>query len=75
MLLTQLTSLQPYTYIQSEIMARAGKRMGPEQLIAAALTDNAANVLAAGARIGGGEYYGCAAHTVQLVVQDVIVYN
>lgn len=53
-------------------MERAMKRLGNDQLIAAALTDNAPNVLDAAARVGGGENYGCAAHMAQLVVKDVI---
>jgi hypothetical protein len=54
------------------VMQRAKKRLAREQLIAAALTDNTANVIAAAERVSGGENYGCTAHMAQLAVKDII---
>lgn len=48
------------------------KHLGENQLLAAACADNAANVQAACARISADENYGCAAHTANLVIGDLI---
>jgi len=54
------------------VTAGVQARLAPAQLLSAAFGDNAAAIQAAARLIASGENYGCAAHTVQLAVNDIV---
>jgi len=54
------------------VQKEATARLGPRQLLAGVCTDNANNVSKSARHLANGEAYGCAAHTANLAMGDLI---
>lgn len=67
-----LTIHHPATHLHCMLLSRAQLRLADKQLITASIADNARDVQAAATLLSNGENIGCAAHTAQLVVGDVM---
>ena len=61
--------------IATMVSARIHADLGPDTMVAAAVSDNGGNYVKASERIAGGEHWPCVLHTLQLAVHDALEEN